>query len=131
MMGKLAARHNGNNRQSKTQIYQSRRWGQVEVFMTHITMIEEIIKIGIDQIVEIGEFNLVDKVEVDKGTNKIIGEEILEVMWEHTKILEDRIVEENIEVIIEMKIISEKEVEVGLGKDHFQEILVIEGMIEA
>ena len=42
-------------------------------------MIEEIIKIGDDQIAEIGEFNLVDKVEVDQGMNKIIGEEILEV----------------------------------------------------
>ena len=52
-------------------------------------------------------------------------------MREHTKILEDRIVEENIEVIIGMKIIPEKEVGVGLGKDHFQGILIIEGMIEA
>ena len=47
--------------------------------MIHIIMIKEIIKIGIDQIVETGEFNLVDKVEVDQGMNKIIGEEILEV----------------------------------------------------
>ena len=47
------------------------------------------------------------------------------------QILEDRIVQENIVVIIGMKIIAEKEVEVGLGKDHFQGILIIEGMIEA
>ena len=40
-------------------------------------MTEEIIKIGIDRIVEIGEFNIVDKVEVDQGMNKIIGEKIL------------------------------------------------------
>ena len=30
-----------------------------------------------------------------------------------------------------MKIIAEKEVEVGLGKDHFQGILIIEGITEA
>ena len=94
-------------------------------------MTDKIIKIGTDQIAEIEEFNLVDKVEVDKGMNKIIGEEILKVTSEHTKILEDRIVEENIEVIIGMKLIAEKEVGVDLGKDHFQGILIIEEKIEA
>ena len=63
--------------------------------------------------------------------NKIIGEEILEAMSDHIKILEDRIVEENTAVIIGIKIIAEKEVGVGLKKDHFQEILIIEGTIEA
>ena len=51
--------------------------------MIHIIMTEEIIKIGKDQIVKVGEINLVDKVEVDQGTNRIIGmtigEEILQV----------------------------------------------------
>ena len=47
------------------------------------------------------------------------------------KILEDRIVEKNIEVIIGMKIIAEKEVGVDLEKDHFQGIIIIkEGTIE-
>ena len=45
-------------------------------------MIEEMIKIGIDQIAEIEEFSM-DKIEVDLGTNKItgmiIGGETLEV----------------------------------------------------
>ena len=41
-------------------------------------MIEEIIKIGTDQIEEIGEFNLVDKIEVGQDMNKIMGEEISE-----------------------------------------------------
>ena len=50
-------------------------------------MIEEIIKIDTDQIAETGVFNLVDKEEVDQGMNKIIGEEILEAMQEHTKTL--------------------------------------------
>ena len=52
-------------------------------------MIIEVIKIGIEQIAQIGEFNLVvelsmDKLEVDQGISKItgmiIGEEILEIM---------------------------------------------------
>ena len=92
--------------------------------MIYIIMIEEIIKIGIDQIAEIGEFNLVDKVEVDQGMHKIIGEEILEVTREHSKILEDRIVEQNIEVIIGMKILAEKEVGVGLEKVLYNAILM-------
>ena len=51
-------------------------------------------------------------------------------MWECTKILEDRIVEDNIEVIIEMKITAEKEVGVALEKDLSPGILTIEGKIE-
>ena len=52
---------------------------KVEIFMIHIIMTEEIIKIDTDQMAEIGEFNLVGIVEVDQGMNKIIGEKILEV----------------------------------------------------
>ena len=44
--------------------------------------------------------------------------------------MENRIVEENIEVIIGMKITAENQVGVGLEKDHFQGILIIKGMIE-
>ena len=56
--------------------------------MTNVIMIKEMIKIGIDQIVEIEEFSLVvefsmDKVEVDLGMNKtigmIVGQETLQV----------------------------------------------------
>ena len=66
MMGKLVARDNGTNRQFKPHIYQSRRRGQSRIFfMIHIVMTEEIIKIGTDQIAEIEEFNLVDKLEVN------------------------------------------------------------------
>ena len=46
--------------------------------MIHMIMIVEIIKIGTDQIAEIGEFNLVNKVEVDQNMNKITGKKILE-----------------------------------------------------
>ena len=93
--------------------------------MIHIIMIEEIIKIGVDQIGETGEFNLVDKVEVDQGKNRIIGmiigEEMLGVTWEHTNILKDRI-EENIEEIIGVKIMREKEVGVGLERSFSRNI---------
>ena len=71
-----------------------------------------------------------DKVEVDWGMNRIIGEEILGITWECTKILTDRI-EEDIEVIIGMKIITEKEIVVGMEKDTFQGILITGEMTEA
>ena len=58
--------------------------------MKHVIMIIEIIKIGIDQVVEIEEFYLgveysVEKIkETDQGPNRIIGmalgDEILEVI---------------------------------------------------
>ena len=63
--------------------------------------------------------------------NKTIGEESLRAMLGHIKILEDRIVEKNTEVITQMKITAEKEIEVGLRKDYFQGKRIIEGMIEA
>ena len=94
-------------------------------------MTEETIKIGTEQTVEIGELSFTGKVEVGQGTNKTIGKEILEATQGHIKILEDRIVEENIEVIIGMRITVEREVKVGLEKDHFQGIIRIEGMVEA
>ena len=49
-------------------------------------MISEVIKIDIGKIVERGDS--IDKIEVDQGMNKIMEEEILEVMQEHTKIFE-------------------------------------------
>ena len=86
-------------------------------------MIIEVIKINIDQIVKIEEFTLVvgfnmQKIEVDLDMNKITGmiiwENISEVTWKCIKISEDRIVEEDIEEIIEIKTITEKEVGVVL-----------------
>ena len=45
--------------------------------------------------------------------------------------MKDKIVEENTEVIIGMKIIAENEVGVGLEKDHFLGIIIIiKGTIE-
>ena len=55
----------------------------MEIFKIHVIMIDDIIKIDIDQIVETGEFNKVGKIKVYQGMNRIIGiiigEEILEV----------------------------------------------------
>ena len=48
---------------------------RVEIFVIYA-----IIKIDTDQIAGIEQFNLVHKAEVDQGMNKIIGEDILEVM---------------------------------------------------
>ena len=101
---------------------------KVETFMTHSTMTGETITINIDQIVGIVEFNLTGKAEVDLCMNKTIEEEILGTIQGHIKISEDRIAEENIEVILGMKITAEVEVEVGLEKGHFWEIMA--GMIE-
>ena len=47
--------------------------------MIHVIMIEEIIKIGTDLNSGDREFNLLDKIRVDQGMNKITGEKILEV----------------------------------------------------
>ena len=60
---------------------------KVESFMIHIIMTEEIIKIGTDWMADIGQFNFVDKIGVGQGRKKMIEEEILEVMWEHSKVL--------------------------------------------
>ena len=62
-----------------------------------------------------------------KSTQKIIEEEILEAIQGHIKILEDRIAQENIEVIIGIKITAEREGAVILDLEigHFQEIIVV------
>ena len=126
MMDKLATKDNGMNKQFKLQIYKSKWRGKSRSFMINIIMIEETIKLGIDQKAEIDKFSI-DKIEVNLGMDKItgliIGEETLEVTWEHIKSSEDRIIEEDIEEIIGMKIITEKEVGVGLEEDHIQTII--------
>ena len=50
-------------------------------------------------------------------------------MQECIKILEDKIVEENAEIIIEIKVMTEVEIGAGLEKDHFLETLVTEETI--
>ena len=63
--------------------------------------------------------------------NKIIKEEILEAILGHIRILENRITEENTDVITGMIVIVQIEAEINLEKGHSQEtIATIEGMIE-
>ena len=87
MMGKLAARDNGTNTQFKPQIYQSRR-GQSRNFYDSHNCDRGNYQNRYRWNSRDRRINLVDKVEIDQGMNKIIGEEILEVMWECTKSLE-------------------------------------------
>ena len=100
--------------------------------MPHTSMTGRVITINIDQIVGIGEFNLTGKARHDPCMRRSIGLEILEVIGEHIKILDDRITEEHIDVTTGMKATAEREAGVGLEKGHFQEIMaaIIEGMIE-
>ena len=101
------------------------------MFMTHTTMTGGTIEINIDQIVGIGELNLKGKAGVEQGMNKTTEEEVSEAILSHIKILEDRIAEENTEVIIGLIVVVEVEVGTNLEKGHFQEtIAIIEGMIE-
>ena len=65
---------------SNLRFIKAKEGDRVEIFMIHVIMIEGIIKISIDQIAETGEFNLVDKTEVDQGMKRIIEEDILDVM---------------------------------------------------
>ena len=72
MMGKSAARDMGLIGNSSLSSIRAGEGDKVEISMIHIIMTEEIIKVGIDLTVEIEEFNLVDKIEIDQSMNKII-----------------------------------------------------------
>ena len=102
MMDKLTTNDDGTNKQFKPQMYQSRRRGQARDFYNKCSYNQ---RIGLDQILETGEFSMDEITEVDHGMNKIIGmtleELILEVTRKHIKIriLGDRIVEVDIEEI--------------------------------
>ena len=115
---------------SNLRSFKAKEEDRQEFCMTNVIMIRDIFRIGIDQVVEIGEFHLlvefsVDKIiEIDQGMNKAIGMmlewEVLEEMWEciKTRTLEDRIIEVDIEETIGMKIM--KEVGVWLEKGNIK-----------
>ena len=98
-------------------------------------MIREIIKTDVVQIVEIGEYCSVVGYNVDRITETeqgiirnievILEEEILEEICNQIRIIEVTIIEVDTEGIIEMIIM--KEVGVGLGIDNIQ--IIPEGMI--
>ena len=60
-----------------------------------------------------------------QGYGVPLGEEILEAMQGYikVKIFKDRIIEKNIEEIIGMRVMTEKEVGVGLEKEHILTII--------
>ena len=89
IMSQLTTKDEGLNRQFNLRYTKVEAEANQEIFIIDAIMISEVIKIDIDQIVEIEECSLVvdlsmDKIEVDQGMNKItamiIGENILEVM---------------------------------------------------
>ena len=57
MMSELTTKDKGLNKQFKPKIYQGRGRGQSRIFKMGAIIISEVVKIGIDQIVETGEFN--------------------------------------------------------------------------
>ena len=89
---------------------------KIEVTVTDAVMISKSIRTNIDQIVETEDS--IDRTEVGLDMNKIIEEVTSEVIL---GILTDRIVEESIEVIIGMKVMTEAGT--GLEKGHFPETL--------
>ena len=98
-------------------------------------MVRDIIKIDTGQIVEIGKYcsvayyNVDRILETDQGIIKtievILEEEILEGISEQIRITEVQIIDVDIEEIIEMIIMKEVEVCLGIGN-----ILIKEGMKE-
>ena len=94
---------------------------RIEVTMTDTIMICKAIRTDIGQIVETGDN--IDRTEVGLGRNKIIAEVSSEVMQ---GILTDRIAEESIEIITEMKDMTETGT--GLEKGHFPEDTITMGI---
>ena len=140
MMSKLTAQDDDQNKLFKPKIYQSKRREDRHITFTIKTMVREIIKIDKGQIVEIGEYcpvveyNMDRMTETDKGIIRtvevIFEDEILEricsqisPVWQITGV---KIIEVDIEVVMEMIIV--KEVEVALGIDSIP--MILEGMIE-
>ena len=119
MIGKLATRDSGTNRQFKPQIHQSRGRGQNSKLQLQS---KETIRIGTDQITgQIAETeDNTDKTKVGLGMSKILGEGILE---ETLEIMVEKTVEENTETAIEMTVMIEAGT--GLEKGHFPESMAI------
>ena len=121
-MSKLTAQGNNQNKQFKPKIYHGKRRGQTRNYYD-----QGIIKIGIDQIVEIGKYHSWVEVSMDRiieechNMSMLIEVTLGETILEECKIIEVKILEVDIELIIEMTILEE--VEVDLGKDNTQIIL--------
>ena len=87
---------------------------------TEVT-ISVVIRTGIDQIVMTKDNT--DKIEVDPDINKIMGQETLEETW---GVMVDIIVQESIEIIMEMTVMTEDRI--GLESGHFPEAITTIGV---
>ena len=112
---------------SNLRYFKAKEEDKQEISMTNVITTKEMIRISIDQVVEIGEFHMDRIIEVDQGMNKAIAmtleEETLRGnlrVYKKPRILEDRIIEVDKEETIEMKIM--KEVGVGLEKGNIRVI---------
>ena len=121
MIGKLGTRDSNQVDNLNHTFTKAKAEDKTEATMTDTIMISKVIRIDIDPRVETGDS--IDKTEVDLGMHKIIGEEILEVMWECIKTLKEKTGEENTEIIIETKVMAEVEIGTGIEKGHFPETL--------
>ena len=68
MMSKLMAKDDGQINSSSLRCFKAKEEDKQEIVMTNVTTIREIIKIGIDQVVAIEEFQLVVEFGMDKIT---------------------------------------------------------------
>ena len=136
MMSQLVTKDDGTNKQFKPQIYQSKRRGQSRNFYDKCNYDQRNYQNRYrsnsrDRRIQFSgrihyEQNYRGRPRYGQGfIGMTLGEEILEVMQEHIKvrILEDRTIEEDIEEIIGMRTMTEKEIGVGLEKDHIQTIV--------
>ena len=73
MMNKLTAQDDDPVKQFKPKIYQSKREDRQETFMIGAIMVKEVIKIHIEQIVEIEELSLVVEYNMDKIIEITLG----------------------------------------------------------
>ena len=72
MMSKLAADDEGTNKQLNLRYFKAKEEAKQEISLTNVIVAKEIIRIGIDQVVEIGEFHIDKIIEVVQGMNKAI-----------------------------------------------------------
>ena len=126
MIGKLATRDSGSgrHRQFKPHIYQGKGRGLNRRNYDRCNYDQRGFQ-NKGQIVKKGDGT--GKIEIDLGMNKIIGEEILEVIQGCINTLKDKTVEESIEITTEMKVMAEVEIGTGLEKGHFLETLAAIG----
>ena len=130
-MGKLAARDSEVNRPFKTQIYQKKRTGQGRNFYDSHNYNKGYYQNRYRSNSRDRESQFSRQNRSRPRYKQNYKRENCRDNARSYQNLEDRVVEENTEIIIGMKITAKREIEVGLGKGHFQGIVITEGMTEA